>query len=1590
VFAHDDFVADVAAVYCHDGKKGSFGSGRLVAPNLILTAGHVVDYPNRETASLRGWKVALIRERALDGGWTLPAHQAELIWRGKGDVDLALLQLTDGRPLEPRIKPVFVSYTLIDPLGEIDAAGFPEGWVGETNALRDYFVRGSLRIASQHGPYAWSVPQSDRPDRPQGWRGMSGSAVCRFGPDGKLYLFGAVQDVPANFSEGLLEVARASDAFDDVDFQRHLRVALGEEPSLAPFRLKHGRDDIDALSDILRPIPVTHRVKIQRFVEFYLGTEEQPVPFGGRDSEMDELSSWLSATAAPRRLLITAPAGRGKTALLVNWMQSVPGSWNIVFVPISIRFQTNHATTFYEAMTHQLARIADEKAGTSQHDAAEFYKDRCLELLFTISQRRIQTLVIVDGLDEASGWEIDRTLLQSASNSTVRVIASARTLAGDEGEFEGWLSRLEWQRDRRSTLCLTVPPLSRTGIGAALESMGYPVGNLPSWLELLKSLERLSEGDPLLVRMYAESLWSTAKFSERIEPQQLEILDPGYAGFFRDWFSKQSGTWSDPDSTMRRRLEAVLAVLAVALGPIAHRSLEAVCGTYLNDKHFTLSTADIKYIDRFIIGDGIEIGYSFQHPKFAQYFKGSYFKNGRSIYGAEIAVTLWCSSIVSEVNSGILVAKEVPAYVLHHYVAHLLPMTDRTHAMEQLLADGWHRAWLEQDGGYVRYEMDIKVIMGAFRDATALNAESRFILRLQCALILSSIRALGTGTPVSLLIRLVSAGRLSSRQALHRLRLKDDRELSDGLPKLFDVADAQLQSIILEVADTLSEHERVRALMKLSTRLIEPRRTELFERALTIIRRAQNGWAKADLLPVLVACRPDFIQEARTIASTIDDLSLKIIALIDIANQFPEHIEVEIFSDVLDLAENLKLKDDKHLEYLTYEAIRKLASYTPINFIDPVLTFAEKAANDVVKAEILLQIAPKLLHMDVWNRVIHLANEINGHRRRAMTLVVLIEFAPKEFLSQIVDYIREISDNSSKLVALGCILDFLTEEDRNDVLEQALGSVVEMGSETGVETLVERFASRVPEGSFPRLLGICESISEGGASIATSLLKGVASRLPPDLLGRALSIAENLDRSTALIALLKSIPPDLSERGLSVINKLTSHFDRTRVFESIAETLPDRVLEGALRCTEGVGDVFSQSIALCALTSLLKSPMREELLESAITISTSECTDIDKTQAVFYLGKYLSSEHAPRLLSVVESIKDPDSKADLMLVMASSLMKDNPQQFVEPLLAISDRIKRPQQKIAVLAFAAKHVSEPRSSRLLEVAVEIVEHIGDEWERYGAIRSLIEVVPTALTHRLQRLVEAMVDGTVKSRGLILIARYCSEPNRAELLMGALKITEAESEYTKAENLCQMLELASGDLLLQIEKDLDEMPSVGSKARALITIAPRLSETHQSKVVDSVLKLCSQAERIIVSPINSAVLRLPEARRSYVMGQLLVIAEKFGSGQRDELDMDISISSHGIWTEYQEQEEWINEGKDIASLDGLSKDSVQRIKSYINGRGASYGMFREAVRGTRLAKLINLRAKCRDDEWAHEVPEYLASMGRSGALQLLAMT
>lgn len=187
---------DVAAV----STSTQYGSARLFAPNMLVTAAHVVNGLGADELVT----VQILSDRKADGSW--PAgRKAKLVWRGMPSVDMALLELIDqDPPIIPEMETGFAGLDAIDEVRTL-AIGFPEGWLAG-GALRPYPVFGQLRPADVGGGYLWTVEAADKPDHVTQWSGLSGtSLVISLGQD-RLFLFGVIEEVPANFSGGMLKV----------------------------------------------------------------------------------------------------------------------------------------------------------------------------------------------------------------------------------------------------------------------------------------------------------------------------------------------------------------------------------------------------------------------------------------------------------------------------------------------------------------------------------------------------------------------------------------------------------------------------------------------------------------------------------------------------------------------------------------------------------------------------------------------------------------------------------------------------------------------------------------------------------------------------------------------------------------------------------------------------------------------------------------------------------------------------------------------------------------------------------------------------------------------------------------------------------------------------------------------------------------------------------------------------------------------------------------------------------------------------------------------------------------------------------------
>lgn len=300
------------------------GSGYLLAPNLVLTAGHCVESAGTQVEVKRF-------ERHADGlyGLTHPrTFRVEVNGEngspGGQKIDFALLTSTDDDPfaIGERTSSDDVRLGRLVGMAAVpaQALGFPRAQVGSSR-MNVEDARGTIRplagarSAGDSGVLIerlnFQVETGAPTSRPGAslWSGMSGSAL--FSGD---HLVGVIVEDRAAMN-GRLHAVPASRIFGDQgrpDANRCLNGALGLEPA-TPVR----PDPVWAGGDVLRPPYEPMPIRHQWSEADLLRARHDVVPFRGRKEQLRELIEWCEGnTERPvYARLLSGDGAVGKTRL---------------------------------------------------------------------------------------------------------------------------------------------------------------------------------------------------------------------------------------------------------------------------------------------------------------------------------------------------------------------------------------------------------------------------------------------------------------------------------------------------------------------------------------------------------------------------------------------------------------------------------------------------------------------------------------------------------------------------------------------------------------------------------------------------------------------------------------------------------------------------------------------------------------------------------------------------------------------------------------------------------------------------------------------------------------------------------------------------------------------------------------------------------------------------------------------------------------------------------------------------------------------------------------------------------------------------
>jgi hypothetical protein len=1077
---------------------------------------------------------------------------------------------------------------------------------------------------------------------------------------------------------------------------------------------------IQYLTAPVRRLSFDYATSIENFLRLYLGTPREPVPFGGRDEALRALDAWLEGPQRPFALL-TAPAGRGKSALLVRWMTALRArqpDFPVAFVPVSTRFNTNLESVTFGALATQLARLLGEEVPADPNTPSQVWRSMVSGYLRRPAPQG-RLLVILDGVDEAASWDVDGSLFPLDPPPGLKILVSAR-LTAHRPRPEDWQRALAWER--RNPYRLELPALDRPGLRDVLEKMGVPLDELARQPFIVEELHRLTGGDPLLVNLYVSDLWQKGEAVRRLRPEDLRSLRPDYEGYFDRWWEDQRRLWGSQQPLREKAVRELLNLLSAALGPLRAEDLLRLADPALGLDSWMLEES-LRPLARFVVQSGQ--GYVFAHPRLAEYFWNKLTAAERE--GLERRFREWGGRVLSDLGEGRLPPRDAPPYLVRYYRAHLeraaAPLAEFRPLVE---TRAWAEAWETLEGSFGGYLGDVQAFWQRAaaenrRAAEANQPAPHLGDEIRCALVEASLHSLAANLPPQLPALLVQHGLWTPRQALTYIRQNPDEwQRAQAFEKLLPFLPPELLPEALVAAREIKDaDDRARALTALAERfpevlpevlaaareikyadararaltaLAERLPPELLPEALAAAREIEGANDRAEALAALAERLPELLPEALAAAREIEDAKFRALALAALAERLPE-----VWPEVLAAAREIK---DAHARA---EVLTALAERLPPELLPEALAAAGEIGNEKWRAKALAALAARF--PEVLPEALAAAREIGDADDRAFVLIALVERLPPELLPEALAAARGIDDERSRARALTVLAAHLPPElwpevlaaarkikDAHarakvltalaarlpELLPEALAAAREIKDADDRADVLTALAERLPE-VWPEALAAAREIE--GADDRARVLTALAERLPPELLPEALAAAREIKdahaRAEVLTALAERLPPELLPEALAAAREIEGADDRARVLTALAERLPE-LLPEALAAAREIGSEWYRAEALAALAERLPP----ELLPEALAVARKIGDVYTRAFVLTALAECLP-ELLPEALAAAREIKYADARANVLTALAERL----PEVWPEALTA-AKKIKDADNRIRALIVLA--------------------------------------------------------------------------------------------------------------------------------------------------------------------------------------------------------------------------------------------------------------------------------------------------------------
>jgi tetratricopeptide (TPR) repeat protein len=1243
--------------------------------------------------------------------------------------------------------------------------------------------------------------------------------------------------------------------------------------------------------------------------------EERTKLFGGRSTAFTSIASFIHNTSSGY-LVVTAPAGFGKTALIANLVDRTPDAFAYhFFAPLDWKESLNEECFLRNAL-EQMAQWHGykEELPDSLNELSALYQKLVDEAL-----EKTQVLIL-DGLDEVTQWKLAPYLSRRLPEN-LHFILTVRDVGQD------WASDYNVPADQ--IVHLPLGGLTREDVAQVLRAAGHGAITFAEDAKLLEEVMRVSAyqadetlgADPFYVRLLAEDAADGS-----LTPENIVGQPKGLNSYLDRWWQEVKQMAGD---TPARDL---FGTLTVALGWISRADLEALNPSLVDAWAADFFDEVIHKIRRFVAYDESQ-GYAIAHPRLRQYMRT---KIKTDAYHEKLLA--YCAAW----------QKHYSPYALKHYARHLAE-AGKGDKLYRLITKAWMDAKFKQTYSHRAFAEDVEL---SIKTAAADESLEGLVTLMRNCLIFATLRSQASLVPPQLLGLLVLTG--DSAKALDYAELiEENSEKSEAYGLLGDAMFSQ------------GEGDQARRCLS---------------RGLAAAKAIPSSWPKATALEKLVqvlakAWGKDGLNEAIVVAETIEWVEAWAEALGEIAQALTQIGEEsrarEVVDRILAVAEEVQdepakaellsgaayclaiLEDEGRATEVASQALavsEKTKSWNLLNIramskmIRVVTRVGDESAVERALAVVdsfsklgqlalfgdIVECFTERKGKDGVNAALDLAQGIDDEDSRAHALAeVTAAMAPltDEFgLTESLAVANMIGNPRYKVRALSklaqCRAEIGDREGAAEVAKQALGVMASIQDEdqrvTALGTVTLALTESADKVGLSKALAVAEAIQDEKhranalGAVAQALSKIGERTKAAEVATLVLSITKSYHEAwrkgkaigDAVHALTREPDHSKVNHALTLADSIQDEWYRAEALGKVAQTLAKtgdkrmaiEVANRALLAATALKSESDKARRMSDLLPVLTQIGERNLLYDASskaeglqdTTGWKETALYEVAQALATVGdREKAAELANRLLAKAETLKDESSRADILSGVAKAFAQAGDVEGLGKVFRIAEMIEQGEYRVKALSRIADSLMKVgRKEQATEVAnqaMAIVEMIPDEDSKATALKETCQALAllgdrNALGRELA-VAHTIEDEFRRGEALKGVVLAMVQLGDNEALDKALAVTE-EIRY----------EIDRTDALLEVARSLAK---AGDRERAIEVLNQSLSTAQtisdESLRASRLIKVCEVLAQLGNKEALDRVLAVAEAikdeeYRAEVLGEVAWALTQTGNFKR----------------------------------------------------------------------------------------------------------